>query len=578
MSPAPCVEQIPSVTEGSVEESYPGVAERIAWTLVWIGVLIGGLNAWGEWTASPSLTVLSIALTLAAIAGIVSSWLSKSPRSRGFQLAGLGAVVVSIVASQYGPIHTRIFYTTDAAAFNHVAAQALVHGKDPYSVSMSGARALLDFADRYWTYTANGGHITNVSYPAGSFLVIVPAMLLGIHHQVVDWVDLVAWLATGVLIFALLPKALRWLAGLLTLTPLFVGVFSNGGTDATYLPFMVLALWRWDRYGSGRDAGVARWIGPVALGLACAIKQSPWFCVPFLVVGIAFEARRNSRRPARAALGYAGTVLGVFGAVNLPFIVWHPGSWLHGTLTPFVQPIVADGQGLVSLATHGIVRSVDLHYLTACGLLVYLAVFAVFVTNYARMKRVWLVVVPLSMFFSTRSLSSYLIDFIPAAVIAAFTVSGLESEDRWLLSGDGARRTRAWVPAGLCLLPVLGAALTAVLAFLNPPLAITVRHFDTSADGVKMTDVTVSLRNLTDATLVPHVLVVMGQHPAGYWLPRDGEMQQIPAHSQVTVTLYPPTVTYTAVSGMQWLVAAYTVNPTSMSASVLQEGTRPPPP
>ena len=155
----------------------------------------------------------------------------------------------------------------------------------------------------------------------------------------------------------------------------------------------MLAVWRWDRYGGGRTLGLPAWIGPVALGLACSIKQGPWFCVPFLMVGVALEARRAGRSPFRCGARYGATVVAVFAAVNLPFIIWNPSSWLHGTLTPFIEPLVADGQGLVSLATHGIVRGVDLTDLTVCGALVYLTVLAVFVTTYPLLKRAWLVAV-----------------------------------------------------------------------------------------------------------------------------------------------------------------------------------------
>ena len=69
----------------------------------------------------------------------------------------------------------------------------------------------------------------------------------------VDWTDLVAWLATIVLLFALVPASLRWLVALLGLTPFFLGSFTSGGTDAMFLPFLVVAVWRWDRYGRSSE-------------------------------------------------------------------------------------------------------------------------------------------------------------------------------------------------------------------------------------------------------------------------------------------------------------------------------------
>jgi hypothetical protein len=195
-----------------------------------------------------------------------------------------------------------------------------------------------------------------------------------------------------------------------------------------------------------------------------------------------------------------------------------------------------------------------------------------FVVTYPRMKRVWLIVLPLSMFFSARSLSSYLIDFLPVAFLAAFTVVGVQGERPPVALDRPANRWRSSLPAAVCVVPALAAVVVAVLAFTNPPLELTVRHVDTAADGTKLTAITLSVRNLTDVPEVPHVLVTMGSHPAGFWLPRDGRMESIPPHAEMTVTLYSPVVTYTASSGVQWLVAAYTANPRSLSTSALQVG------
>ena len=276
-------------------------------------------------------------------------------------------------------IHVRQYYTTDSGAFNQVAAHLLVHGSNPYTSSLASASNLLQTPVDYWTYTAAGGHVTAVSYPAGSFLMEVPALLLGFHHQIVDWMDLLAWLVTGALIFVLLPSSLRWVGPLLVAVPIYADVFGSGGTDAAFLPFLVLAVWRWDRFCAGRGAGLARWVGPIALGLACSIKQTPWFCVPFLAVGLFLEARASGRRPVPIVAGYLAIVAGVFVAVNLPFIIWQPAAWARGTVLPFDRPLVADGQGLVTLALHGVVRGVSLPLLSVVSVLVLVSLLAALV-------------------------------------------------------------------------------------------------------------------------------------------------------------------------------------------------------
>jgi len=329
----PVVPATPVVTARGVE-----IAERGAWSLVWLGVVTGGLGIWGYWVASPANTVLAPLMVLIGIVGMSVTWLTPTVRSRLYQAASLLGVLASVVIPRGIGIHIRQYYTTDSAAFDHVAVQALLRGADPYATSMSGAGPLLNQPALYWTYTVTGSHVSHVSYPAGSFLVDLPALAFGFQHLIVDWIDLIAWLVTGVLLFVFLPVWLRWLSALIILTPIFTYSFATGGTDASFLPFLVVAVWRWDRFGQGKEAGTARWIGPVALGLACSIKQTPWFCVLFLATGIALEVRAAGHRPLKVVARYLSIVAGVFMAVNLPFIVWHPAAWWHGTLIPFVDP------------------------------------------------------------------------------------------------------------------------------------------------------------------------------------------------------------------------------------------------
>ena len=543
---------------------------------MWLGVLTGGINLWGFWWSSPVTVALAALITIAGLAGIVASWVIAEPGAPWLGRAAMGAVLVAVTAPQAVIIHTRHFYSTDSAAFDDVAARALSHGHNPFTVSMSAAARLLDVPDRYWTYTVSGSHVAHASYPAGSFLVNMPALLLGVHHQLVDWMDLAAWIVTGILLFLLLPRALRWLAGLVTLTPMFVGMFSTSGTDATFLPFLVLALWRWDRFGAGRDAGVANWVGPVALGLACSIKQLPWFCVPFLALGVFIEARQRDRgRGVAVVARYLGLTAASFALVNLPFIVWSPGPWLHGTLTPLVDPLVADGQGLVTLATHGLTGGVDLTLLTVAGGLALLALLVALATWYPVLKGVWPFVLPVAFFFSSRSLASYLVDLFPAALLAAATVTSPAMRLRRPVSGrtpgDTAPSRHVRLPRGAAVAVLAcGVVVASSLAFTRHPLRIEVRAVHTAERGRSVQSLTVRVENRTSGRVVPHVLVNMGANPNGFWLQADGRPLTLAPHAWRTVTLVAPARTIAPETGAHWLVEAYLDSPRTLSTSPLE--------
>ena len=544
------------------------LAERAAWSLVWLAVVTGGVNLWEFWWWSPAVIALAPLMVAGGLVGVASSWLVRNPRARRFQLLALGAVIVAALFPQSIEISTRSFYSTDSAAFDQEAARALVHGTDPYATSMPGVAHLLSVPSHFWTYTVEGGHVTQFSYPAGSFLLSLPATALGVHLPV-DWTDLFAWLVTIVLLFVLLPSSLRWLAGLVGLTPFFVGSFTVGGTDAMFLPFLVLAAWRWDRYGRSTEPGPARWVGPIALGVACAIKQTPWFVVPVLVTGVYLEARRRGSAPLRLSVHYLLTVVAVFAAVNIPFLVWHPRAWAHGTLIPLAGGLVADGQGLVTLATHGLTGGVNLDLLSLAGALAMVGSVAAFVAWYPQLKRIWPLLLTIPFFISPRSLSSYIVDLFPVVLVAALSVEA----PRLGVDKRSAPRHRLARPSVLVVaLSGVGVVLVSLLAFSGPPLQLSVRSIITSHDGRQLNSVTVSVVNGTSAALVPHFLVntATSQDYEGFWIPSDRGSVVLEPHGSETITLRPPSPQAAPRRGARWLVEAYTADPSWLSTSPVE--------
>ena len=565
------------VTDGPADRTWGEagtLVQRGGWTLVWFAVVTTGLGFWTAWTSWPGAAAVAPLFILAGLVGIVACWVVGNPRSRTLQWAGLGAAFLAVGIPQAIGIHVRRYFTTDSAAFNQLSARVLLEGKDPYRTSMSGAAYLLNPPSHFWTYLADGTHVTQVSYPAASFLFEIPARWLGFHHELADWTDLVAWLATGVLLFLLLPASLRWLATLVFMAGAFVGAFSAGGTDALFLPFLVLAVWRWDRYGSGRAAGLANWIGPVALGLACAVKQTPWFCLPLLVIGVGIEARRRGQAVWRVPARYLAIAVGVFAAFNLPFIIWGPRAWLDGILLPFSKPLVADGQGMVTLALHGLTGGVVLPWLSGAGLLAYVALLAAFVIWYPAMKVVWLLVLPIVLLVPARSFSDYLIDFFPAALVAVVTVSRVGgAEDTTGVSRlDTGTPARRWAVRSAVGIPVVAAAALSVVAFTSAPLDLYVVGVHTSQTTLRLDAVTVTVHNSSGQRVTPRFMVVLdSSHPSGFWIPahRDNPLV-LAAGATTTVTLEPPEFTWSPVHGAHWLVEAYTTPPDALSTSAPQ--------
>ena len=254
-------------------------------------------------------------------------------------------------------------YHNDAIALNDCSARLLLAGQDPYtSLNIFDCYARFqigadrttplrrgDFADvtiyptddqldRTWVKREHlGGNVefvTRPSYPALSFVLLVPFVALGLDT---NYVYLACLLAAMALIVwrpsaGLRPFVLTGLLGASCLAAFTVG----GSADLLYaLP--LVAAWMW------RD----RVRGAFAFGVACAIKQIAWFLAPFWLIAT------FATLGVRAAVRQAAIAAAVFLVTNVPFIVWHPADWFDGVLTPVVAPMFPRGAGIVFLATNG---------------------------------------------------------------------------------------------------------------------------------------------------------------------------------------------------------------------------------
>lgn len=540
----------------------PRTMQRAAWSLVWLGVLTAGLIYWSGWAAAPAAAFIAPLIVLIGIVGGASMWIVKDPGSIPMQCGGFLAAFLAVALPQSTWIHTRYYYLTDSSAINQTASDLLAHGHNPYTASLAQASTLLHPSMSFWTYLTNGGHVDQLSYPAGAIVLQAPFMVMGFHHAVTDWMDLFSWLITAALLFALFPKALRWVAALLMMSGIFVVPFVNGGTDALFMPFLVLAVWRWDRFGTGKTAGVANWIGPVALGVACSIKQTPWFLVPFLVLGVALEAKHAGAQPFKRAGAYLGCLAGVFLMFNIVFMVWSFQAWLHGSLLPFVEPLVADGQGIVTLALHGLTGGVMLGWLSAAGVLAFVALLVAFVGSYPWMRRAWLFFLPIVLFLPARSLSDYLVDFIPIAILGALSVTPSHEPTKQ-------RTLPQWALAAGLGVPALLAVVALVIGFSSAPLTLHVTKFVTANEDLSFASVSVQVHNASSTAVTPHFFVDAGSgHPSGYWnaTSTSGSLSLGPDQTKVYV-ITPVNSATTPKLGGYWIVDAYTSSPSALSTT-----------
>ena len=410
-------------------------------------------------------------------------------------------------------------YQSDSLAFSAYSAQLVLEGKDPYTQSMAPALERFNLSPTIYTPTTEGGTILNEPYPALSFLVYVPFVALHVPSMI--WVDIGFQIVSMLLILLLVPAQTRIYFGLFfLLIPEYLSFAVGSVTDVLWLPLMIGVAATWER----RPLACA-----FLLGLACAMKQEPWFIVPFALIHW-WKTSEPDRALTTAArrLGYVATA---FLLPNLPFLLWHPGAWLRGVLSPLLSHAVPLGSGLIQLQTSGLV-TLPLVVYTA----LWIAALVICVAAYARWtdQLRWLPFVSpaIVLFFSPRSLQNYFI-YWPLVLGVYAAVSSIKMPPvREIVSPRLAGRTAVLALAGIAaLVGLIGATAAA-----GERVSLDVKRISVDSNTGFVDGIVVDVQNPTAAPQMLHFAISSPLNSLVFWRP---ERFLIGAHSSATIHLAP---------------------------------------
>jgi uncharacterized membrane protein len=513
---------------------------------------ISGYVTFASWSAIPI-----VVLGLAGLLVIVAAWLPESVLSdrRQHQIGwgALAAVIAGLVVWSYFQVFTAPDYGTDEIAFDQYAAQLALHGINPYLRSMAPAFPLFHVSPNGYTFQLNGQPVTALSYPALAFEAYLPLLAAGVTTQAAVWVDVFAWALGAVVLYAVLPRNVAPLAAVVVSMDVYIGYAAGGVTDSLFVPLLIGAAAGWDRFASTR--GPAAWRGPACLGLAMAVKQTPWLILPFAVAGIVIESRQGNgtRQAARDGLRYTGIALAAFAVPNLPYAVGAPGAWLRGVMTPVVEHTVPAGQGLISVSLSLMAGGGSLLAYNVAAVVVFAALLACFVTTYPALKPAAFLLPSVALFFADRSFGSYLVMLIPAALAAAATTShprGIGAARGWRLVAAG---------GGCAVLAAVAVALTA-----PSPLSLSIESVHTTGQLATVGQLTLAVRNNTGGSVRPAFTVENGTTMTAFWQRASGPAVLGP-HQQASYTIVAPS--YFAMPSIQngFQVLAFVSDPASVS-------------
>ncbi len=554
-------------------------ASMVWWSLAGVMLMLWSFKLVGWVSVYPALVPLVVVTTVWGLITVGSAWVTPSSRhrtarsrlivtQRWVRWVRVGAVVLTIagfVVWAVIQVYQAPGYGTDEMAFDQYAARLLAHGIDPYTRSMGPAFPLFHVQPDGYTYQLNGVPVTALSYPSLSFLVYVPFALLGMSTQLAVSVNVIAWAVATLVMLVVLPASMRAMALVVGSLSVYAGYAIGGVTVALYVPLLVGALYAWNRWYEFR--GWRAWIAPVLMGLAVSINQLPWFVMPFVVVGIGCEASRVGGRRAgwRSAGRYVGIVALVAGIVNAPFVVWHPGAWLSGILTPITSAAVPAGQGLVELSLYLHLGGGSLLAYSVLSGLALLACLALYAGFYSRLGPLVGVLPAVPLLLATRSYDSYLFGLVPAALIGAITMIPASSSPRGARSGRRRRHVGSLrLAAGGLVLAAVASGAFAVTS--GPPLDIRIASVTTTGQLATVSAITVSVHNRSSLALVPHFTLNDGDAITTFWLVNSGPAV-LQSGQRATYQLLAPNFPAQPPINGGFQVVAFTKSPDTVSHS-----------
>ena len=217
-------------------------------------------------------------------------------------------------------------------------------------------------------------------------------------------------------LYAVLPRPLAPLAAVVASLDVYIGYAVGGVTDFLFVPLLIGAAVRLGPVR--RRARPGRLAGARLLGLAMAVKQTPWLVAPVRGRGnrAGGPARRDAAGGAPLRPAYAGIATGAF--LCRTFRTWpRPGCLAardpDAVLRPDrpgrpgpdqPQPVAAGGRRIAAAYN-------------VAAIVVFAAILACYVVTYPALKPAAFLLPSVVLFFATRSFGSYLVMLIPAALV-----------------------------------------------------------------------------------------------------------------------------------------------------------------
>ena len=288
-------------------------------------------------------------------------------------------------------------FPTDESVFDLYAAHLFLLGKNPYDPAlMSNAFNFYNFPFRAFdpiTPMTTGGYVNELTYPALSFLVFIPATILKLKASIIMLPTL---LAPVFIVWYRAWSRKEWLRSSYAILP-FVSLLlytyqgASADTDALWASLLMLS---YIALPSNKTSGIL-------FGLSSSVKQIPFIAAPFLLY---FVYREYG---ARKTFTWITAAAAAFFIINGYFILENPGYWFSSMIANEFAPLIGIGFGVPQVSFSGVFQIPEI-YFTIIMVDLFLVLLALYVVKYQEMKYALFVFPILIFLFNYRLFPQYL--------------------------------------------------------------------------------------------------------------------------------------------------------------------------
>ena len=382
-----------------------------------------------------SFQLVGIAMLISVGALLVEAFSSKRLSGYRFYAVSITVIIIAFLLSysMLYPLRGTNWKGVDEIAYNYYASYLLLHGTNPYTVSMF---PIIKAHNITPTYLLNGSVETAYDYPAFSFL---PVLFLGSFNlgNFISFIGIVV-LVTIIVTFIIYKKISYKAAALLPIAAWLLVTYAFMGTIDHYISVALFLLLAYTE----RESPI---ISGIFMGLSASTIQLSWFALPFLFV---LMYRENGKNSVLKAICIA--VL-TFLVVNSYFIAASPKLFIENIFGLFgTSGLLVSGTNIMQV----LIRSygVALWYPAVLSLLAFAVLITLFYLYTYTLKPLLAIAPAFIFMLSWHNFLMYSLPYVPLIILLCY-----EKESRL----EDAIRSKSYILVALAALVAISAMLAA---------------------------------------------------------------------------------------------------------------------